>query len=309
LNESLVSVVIPTYNRAGTIGRAVNSVLAQSWRPLEVIVVDDGSTDRTADVLASFGGKIRLIRQNNQGPSGARNAGVRAAQGAVICFLDSDDTWLPGKTERQVKLLRSASAFGVKCCVCNARMVHANGMETTSFAAAGLRPKSKEGTWSNPTEVLIDRFLLFNQVAAVRREVFDEAGLFNPNLRIMEDYDLALRVSFAGPWAYIADPLAIWHGGAENSLSRTVSQRDAFMSARSILIELGDSPKWGSFLPQRQLRKQLRFLRRRITAANLTSRPNPLARALGCLMLAGLRGANAVQRRLPSCPQMVTQPV
>ena len=309
LKAVLVSVVIPTYNRAGTIERAINSVLAQSWQPLEVIVVDDGSTDRTAEILEAYGHKIHLIRQRNQGASTARNTGIKAARGEIISFLDSDDSWLPDKIARQANLLQRTRELGVKCCVCNARMIHADGREITSFAAAGLRPEPVEGIWTNPTEVLVARFLLFNQVAAIWREVFDEAGVFNPNLRIMEDYDLALRLSFTGPWAYIADALAVWHGGAENSLSRGVGLRDAWMRARDILLDLGRSPKWGPFMPQNQMRRQLRFLDQRINAVNLTTKSDPISRALGRLLLAGLRGADRVQRRLPSYPRMITQPV
>ncbi len=105
----LVSVIIPTYNRVKTIERAVNSVLAQTWTEQEVIVVDDGSTDQTGEILKVYGDKIRVIRQQNGGVSAARNAGIKAATGEIISFLDSDDEWLPSKTERQGEICTSSA--------------------------------------------------------------------------------------------------------------------------------------------------------------------------------------------------------
>ena len=145
----LVSVIIPTYNRAKTIERAVDSVLAQTWKELEVIVVDDGSTDQTNEVLKAYGDKIRVIHRQNGGASAARNTGIKAATGEIISFLDSDDEWLPSKTERQVNLLQRTESSGVGCCVCNARMLFSSGT-ITSFQTAGLHPAQREGIWSQP---------------------------------------------------------------------------------------------------------------------------------------------------------------
>ncbi len=157
MNPMLVSVIIPTYNRARTIERAVNSVLAQTWKEVEVIVVDDGSTDQTSEVLKVYGDKIRVIHQQNGGASAARNTGIKAATGEIISFLDSDDEWLPSKTERQVKLLQRTESSGVVCCVCDARMLFSSGT-VTSFQSARLHPEQVEGIWSNPAEVLATRF-------------------------------------------------------------------------------------------------------------------------------------------------------
>src|SRR5689334_2160139 len=99
-----VSVVIPTYNRAELVGEAIDSVLGQSRPPLEVIVVDDGSTDDTADVVGRYGARVVYLRQPNCGPATARNVGVARARGDLIALLDSDDRWLPRKLELQVPL-------------------------------------------------------------------------------------------------------------------------------------------------------------------------------------------------------------
>lgn len=305
----LVSVIIPAYNREHTVRRAVDSVLAQTYQSLEVIVVDDGSTDRTAEVLADYGIKIRLLRQENQGASAARNTGIKAATGGIISFLDSDDAWQPEKTERQVRLMHRAASLGVGCCVCNAQMIHADGRASTSFAVAGLQPDRPEGVWTNATEVLLTRFLLFNQVVAVRREALEKAGLFRPDLRIMEDYDLALRLSLTGPWGFIADPLTTWHGGAENSLSKAAKELDVSRRAYDILDSLGRSPQGVCGAARDILNSRLRSLRRRIWVYQLCSRPGRFARLFGKFLIQILRCERAVRIRLPSYPRMLTEAV
>ena len=110
-----ISVVIPTYNRSAEIPSALRSVLGQTLQPLEVIVVDDGSTDSTEEVLGPFMGKIRYIKTANRGASAARNRGVVEAKGDWIAFLDSDDTWSVGKLQRQMDCVERT---GAKVCFC-----------------------------------------------------------------------------------------------------------------------------------------------------------------------------------------------
>lgn len=301
----LVSVIIPTYNRGKTIARAVDSVLAQSWKPLEVIVVDSYSTDTTTEVLASYGNKVRLIRQTKQGPPAARNAGIKLANGEIISFLDSDDEWLPGKLERQVRLLQSGEASGVQCCVCNARMEFAAGA-MNSFDIARLRPAQREGIWTNPAEVLTTRFLFFNQVVAVRREALDQTGYFRPG--IMEDYDLALRLSLLGPWAFIADPLVVWHEQVEDSLTRKTSELERCERTFEILKDVGNSSRSGTRLTEALLRQRVRVLKQKIKVLRLSARGNMPAVLLSKLLLFYLRGYEALYRRLPSTPRMITRP-
>jgi glycosyltransferase involved in cell wall biosynthesis len=305
----LVSVIIPTYNRARTIERAVNSVLGQSWEPIEIIVVDDGSTDRTADILTGYSDKIRLIRQKNQGPSAARNAGIKAAKGEIISFLDSDDSWLPEKMERQVRLLQATESAGVKCCVCNATMEFATGT-VTSFATAELRPELREGVWTNPAEILVTRFLLFNQVVAVRREALDQAGYFRQDLPygLNDDYDLALRLSLMGPWAFIADPLAVWYEHADN-ISRTLRQLDICLYSFQILKDLSSSSQWGPLLPKTLLRRRMRALKWEILAQHLSNRPRRADAFLGRCALGCLRVLKHVEFGLRFYPRMLTEQV
>jgi glycosyltransferase involved in cell wall biosynthesis len=303
----LVSVIIPTYNRAKTIERAVNSALAQTWKHLEVIVVDDGSTDNTDELLEAYGSRIRVIRQKNGGPSAAKNTGIRAATGEIISFLDSDDSWLPPKTERQVNLLQRTESSGVVCCVCNARMLNSTGT-VTSFRKAGLYPKHEEGIWSNPADILITTFLLFNQVAAVRREALAQAGYFREDLPygLNEDYDFALRLALIGPWAFIAEPLMEWHEHTDN-ISRTYSQLEICATTRKILMDMGTSPRFGPMLPRATLNRRLRYLRNSHYALRLKDHTNPSLRLLGRSLLLCLRKNEGLCSRLFATRRMLTR--
>src|SRR5207249_11176371 len=114
--NKMVSVVIATYNCRRYVGEAVESALAQSYQPIEVIVVDDGSTDGTAEELRPFKDRIRYLVQANQGPAAARNHGIRAARGEYVAFLDADDLWAPSKIEKQVAAMEKSDKIGVVHC-------------------------------------------------------------------------------------------------------------------------------------------------------------------------------------------------
>jgi glycosyltransferase involved in cell wall biosynthesis len=220
----LVSVIIPTFNRAATVGRAIASVLEQTYRPLELIVVDDGSTDKTAEVLQAYGGAVTYIRQDNAGPSAARNHGLRESHGDLIGFLDSDDVWLAAKLERQVALMQRAGPE-VPCCLCNALMRAPDGSERDSFAISWLRMPAPEGLWLNPAPVLATRFVLFSQAVLVRREPLVQCGGFDEKLWIMEDHDLALRLALRGPWTFVREPLAVWWGADDDFNLSTAARK------------------------------------------------------------------------------------
>ena len=116
-DRPLVSIIMPAHNREAYIGEAVESALSQDYENVELIVVDDGSTDRTYEILSDFGERIRLFRQHNAGPGAARNRGLDHAGGEFIAFLDSDDVWAPGKLRAQVShLQRNPVQQGITLC-------------------------------------------------------------------------------------------------------------------------------------------------------------------------------------------------
>ncbi|HEG42979.1 MAG TPA: glycosyltransferase [Phycisphaerales bacterium] len=223
--KPLVSIIIPTYNRADIISNAVCSALQQTYSNKEIIVVDDGSTDNTCERLRVFGDNIRLVRQVNAGPSAARNAGVKASMGQILTFLDSDDLWLHSKIAKQVKMLQSVDE-SVPCCLCNALILRNSGKKVTSFDLAPIRARIEKGLWLNVTSILSTRCVLFTQAAAVRRSVFEKVGGFDESLRIMEDHDMALRLSLEGPWAFLREPLVIYHYGIEDGLAEEARHND-----------------------------------------------------------------------------------
>lgn len=217
--QPLVTAIIATYNRAHIVGEAIESILHQTYRNIDLVVVDDGSKDDTAHKLEEYGERIRVIRQKNAGPAAAWNRGIEAARGEIITFLGSDDIWLPTFVERQVAVLEKAGE-SVPCSLANGWLRFATGKGITSFEYAMLGAECEQGIWTNVPEVLATRFVAFGQMIAIRRKAFERIGLFDENLRYLEDYDLAIRLSLDGPWGFVREPLVVWRQGTVGSLSQ-----------------------------------------------------------------------------------------
>jgi glycosyltransferase involved in cell wall biosynthesis len=228
--DPLISVIIPAYNRAHTVAETVDSVLGQTYTNLEVIVVDDGSTDNTKEILRRYGGRIKNIQQMNAGQMVARNRGIAESQGEIVTFLDSDDIWMPTCVERHVKLLQGTGPE-VPCSLANGWLEFSDGRRITSFQNSSLAPPLEEGLWLNPADVLPTRFVMFCQFVAIRREALKIVRGFDEDLKYMEDYALPLRLSLLGPWGFIREPLVVWRQGAADTVS--VSQR-ALKQARPL---------------------------------------------------------------------------
>jgi glycosyltransferase involved in cell wall biosynthesis len=202
MSEPTVSVVIPTYNRAGTVAAAIMSALEQRDIPNEIIVVDDGSSDETQDVLAAFGERIIAIHQKNSGVSGARNAGIRRATGMWIAFLDSDDVWYP---ERIAILRRDVRATDAGVHVGNVDITSAT-YRRNMFELTGFRfPNDNTRKYDSGLEALLH--YPFTSGVAVRREWIERSGAFDIALSIFEDFDFLTRMSFLGPW--LVSPVAL----------------------------------------------------------------------------------------------------
>lgn len=306
----LVSVIIPTYNRAASIVPAVESVLAQTYPEIEVIVVDDGSTDDTARVLESHLDRIVFIRQSNAGPSAARNTGIRASKGEIVAFLDSDDLWLPDKIARQVALIE-AGGPDTCCCVCNAAVKGAPGQrDYTSFAVAGLDPEWDECLWVNPGEVLATRFLLFNQVVAIRRSALAKVGVFNEKLRLLEDYELAIRLSTAGKWGVISEPLVIKHNdtGGIGVVAMSDRARHAEVAAEVFAGIIMERHGLGARALD-HLEVSLATLRMENRGWSWMKNGGKAGRLMGSALLGLARIRKAVRRRGPRWPRPVVEPL
>jgi glycosyltransferase involved in cell wall biosynthesis len=209
-HSEIVSIVLPTCNRSRLVCRAIDSVLAQSYRAIELIVVDDGSTDDTQNRLERYGDCITVIEQANKGVSAARNAGLQAASGQYVALLDSDDVWLPRKLERQVAFFRSRP--GAVICQTEEIWIR-NGVRVNP----GKRHKKHSGMIFEKTLPLC---LISPSAVMLRKSLFDEVGLFDESLPACEDYDLWLRISWKYPVHLIDTPLIHKHGGHADQLSR-----------------------------------------------------------------------------------------
>jgi glycosyltransferase involved in cell wall biosynthesis len=214
----LVSVIIPTYNRSNLVREAIESVLAQEDVALEVIVVNDGSSDDTASLLESFGSAIHGISQPHGGVSAARNTGIRAATGDWLAFLDSDDLWLPQKLRMQMAFLRKHPELQISQ---TEEVWIRNGYK--------LNPKKyhrKPQGYCFPQ--LLERCLISPSAVIIHREVFGDVGLFDESLPACEDYDLWLRIGYRYPLGLLEEPLTIKRGGHADQLSSTTSALDRY---------------------------------------------------------------------------------
>lgn len=197
-----VSVVIPAYNSAWCVHKAVDSVLVQDFRDFEIIVVNDGSTDDTDAVLSSYGSAISVINQPNGGMSNARNAGIHAARGEFIAFLDSDDWWLPKKLGRQVELLRARPDLGF--CSCEARVEDTEGRLLNLWACPAWRGPFVAHLFGSNADVP-------GSCSAVvaRRALVLQVGAFDETLRGAEDPDLWIRLAAVSEYSCLTEPMAV----------------------------------------------------------------------------------------------------
>ena len=171
-----VSVIVPVYNGAEYLAGALASILRQDYKASEIIVVDDGSTDTTPNIIRNFSRSVRSVRQDNSGPAGARNTGIRAASHQFIAFLDSDDVWRPSALRDQLAELKKRPDTGI-----------AWGL-SVRHVSPEVRPPNDD--WHG-----LPQWALSVQSMLFKRAVFDRAGFFDPEMRVGEDFDFLLRIT------------------------------------------------------------------------------------------------------------------
>ncbi|MDY6838736.1 MAG: glycosyltransferase [Thermodesulfobacteriota bacterium] len=233
-----VSVVIPTYNRALFLKEAIDSALAQDFEDFEVIVVDDGSTDTTHELLKSYP-QVCVVTQDHRGVSAARNAGIARASGRFLAFLDSDDLWLPEKLMAQIAFLnRHPHAL-----ICQTE-------ETWIRNGVRVNPKVRH---HKPSGMIFERSLELCLVSPsavmMRRSLLDEVGCFDETLPACEDYDLWLRIACRFPIYLIGTPLVIKRGGHQDQLSR---QRGLDRFRIYALVKILENPPEGGLTPMQR---------------------------------------------------------
>lgn len=200
MKEPLVSVIIPNYNYAHYVTQAVDSVLAQTYPQVEIIVIDDGSTDDSEPILRSYGDKLKWIRQQNQGVSAARNLGVRESKGELIAFLDADDVWLPTKLEKQVARILAEPKLGLVHC----------GVEQikSDDTQLGTEVDGLEG-WVSTAMLQFQRTVIIaaGSTAVVSRAVFEAVGGFDTRLSTSADWDFCYRAAVYRQVGFVPEPL------------------------------------------------------------------------------------------------------
>jgi glycosyltransferase involved in cell wall biosynthesis len=213
-----VTVVIPTFNRAGPLRRALASVVAQTRPPDEIIVVDDGSTDDTARLVSEDFEGVRYLVQDRAGVSAARNRGIAEARGRWIAFLDSDDEWQPSKLERQLAALVIESTYRI----CHTEEIwirrgrRVNPKHRHAKAGGFIFRRCLPLCAMSPSSVIMHRSLI------------EEIGPFDEDLPVCEDYDMWLRVCSRYPVLFVPQPLVIKYGGHDDQLSRRYWGMDRF---------------------------------------------------------------------------------
>ena len=213
-----ISVIIPTWNRAERLADAIESVFQQSVAVHEVIVVDDGSTDNTREMVTRRFAGVRYIYQENRGVSSARNAGIQFASGDWIALLDSDDRWLPDKLEQQQQLIRAHP--GYKLCHSDEIWIR-NGKRVNA-----MKKHAKQG--GRIFRHCLPLCAISPSAVLIQKNIFTDIGLFDESLPACEDYDLWLRICAVYPVLYVDRQLVVKHGGHADQLSRRHWGMDRF---------------------------------------------------------------------------------
>jgi len=222
-----ISVVIPTFNRISLVARAIDSVLKQSLNPYEIIVVDDGSDDGTSEMIQNKYKSIKLIQQQNNGVSAARNNGIKHAKGDWIALLDSDDEWTEKKLENQVDRLIKTPEYD---------FCHTNEIWIRNGVRVNQRKKhEKYGGYI--FDKCLDICRISPSSVLFRKNILDHVGWFDDQLPVCEDYDLWLRITAEYRILFIDEPLIIKYGGHDDQLSHSVESIEFFriMSLENLL--------------------------------------------------------------------------
>ena len=213
--ELNISVIIPAYNRFGMLTRVIDSILAQTVPVFEIVVVDDGSKDETAEQMPQWirqkpgwSERVRYFRQENQGQSAAGNFGVAQAKGDWIAIAAHDDLWLPWKVGWQ---LRALDRYGVDCGLCftDAWFMNNPHMKQTAFQFSGYDLDGPLGIIRDPLRMVVGRHPIWTQTVLARKDLVEQAGVFDPKLRYSEVHDFLFRMALITRFCYVSLPMVL----------------------------------------------------------------------------------------------------
>ena len=207
-----ISVVIPTYNRKELLKRSIDSVINQTIKPSEIIIVDDGSNDGTEAMVKKKYDSLKLIKQKNKGASAARNSGIKASSGEWICFLDSDDEWKNDKLEKQITAVANNSDY---------KFFHSNEIWIKNGKRINQKKKHKK-YGGDIFKKCLDMCRISPSSVLIDKNIFEEIGFFNENLVVCEDYELWLRICDKYEVFFIDESLIFKYGGHQGQLSYSI---------------------------------------------------------------------------------------
>jgi glycosyltransferase involved in cell wall biosynthesis len=276
----LVSVIIPVFNGERYLAAALDSVLAQTYPNLEILVVDDGSSDRSVAIARGYGDRVQVFTRPNGGPAAARNSGLAHAKGAYVSFLDSDDLWLPEKTAKQVACLEAHPEWGV----CYGKwdvMEGGDGVDPAKWTPAGF----PEG-WIFESLLLHQGFMSINTVM-VRRTCFEEVGTFNESLQTAEDTNMFLRLARHFQFGFLPESLARYRINEAGITKQSDVKRGTFSSLDHIASLYPELDPARSALMRRAY--SIRYVMRATGALNREEGPEARRNALQAIRYEPLR--------------------
>ena len=214
-----ISVIIPTYNRCDLLKRAINSVIKQTITPKEIIIVDNGSTDQTYQMVSSLFPEINYFIEKKRGVSAARNKGILESKSKWIAFLDSDDTWKPTKLEKQMEF----SIFNQD----KYRIIHTDETWYRNKKFLNQLKKHKK-SGGNIFKNSLQLCCISPSSVVLNKQIFEEYGLFDENLEVCEDYDMWIRITAKEEVGFLDSPLVLKYGGHSDQLSKKFWGMDRF---------------------------------------------------------------------------------
>ena len=219
LNDADISVVIPTHNRSELLNRAISSVLNQTISVREIIIVDNGSTDNTYEMISSLYPEITYIYEKKKGVSIARNLGIKNCHSTWIAFLDSDDAWEQQKLEKQIFFTNNINK--------KYRLIHTNEIwyKNNKFKNQ-LKKHQKSG--GDIFQKSLELCCISPSSAFIKKEIFDDYGFFDESLEVCEDYDMWIRITSKEEVGFLDNPLVVKYGGHDDQLSKKYWGMDRF---------------------------------------------------------------------------------
>lgn len=265
----LVSVIIPNFNYARYLPQTIGSVLSQSYKNVEVIVVDNGSTDHSLEVLKNFGSQIQVIAQENRGQAGARNRGIEECNGEFIAFLDADDFWLPSKLEKQMQVFKSKPEVGAVYCGVIRADGNLNPLRT-------ILPEKRGDILEEFVHMAGAVVQGGESTAIFRRECFLKAGVFDTKLSISTGWDMFRRIAAYFPFDYVAEGLVKYRMHGQNAHQNLdVFEKDILMRLEKMFSDRSCERVYsfkneaygrsylaisGSYLHSRRILKAIKYL-------------------------------------------------